>query len=443
MNILMQNILEILVTFIESVLFFYYIIHRIAPGKYFRIGTAFFLTAMTVTTSILNYYNVNANISLFAALAFEILFTFCFMKGTVTEKLAWGCFYRMMDLFAEGLTFLLLDIITNYSSSTLMTTYPMRYILCAVYLILLAAFTFVISHIQRGSISLPHWILPLFVFLIVIGILAVESLLDVIIYLDSIENYTQNDTLYRAIWIFLSILLFILLLIFYLNHLYQRNLKLLEIQQAQQIEEHQYELVSNNVQMLRVWKHDSRQHLSVIEKLISSENYEDAITYIHDINQDFVKTQFGIFTGNSILDAVISTKIISIRRYDIKFEHSIYLPEFMPFDHLSLSSLMGNLFDNAITACSQVEDTSKRYILLTIKPHQNSLSIRMENSSTGRYRYDIDHQLCSTKPSPNHGIGLRRIQEISESASGFCQIDPKPDKFTVTIVVPLKVSAER
>ena len=103
MNILMQNILEILVTFIESVLFFYYIIHRIAPGKYFRIGTAFFLTAMTVTTSILNYYNVNANISLFAALAFEILFTFCFMKGTVTEKLAWGCFYRMMDLFAEGL----------------------------------------------------------------------------------------------------------------------------------------------------------------------------------------------------------------------------------------------------------------------------------------------------------------------------------------------------
>ena len=439
MNTVFQQCFEIFVSSIEIGLFFFYIFKRLTPSKNFKKGAfgGFFL--FITVLSILNYRNVASYLSLFIALAIELLFTLRFTTGTLTEKLFWGCSYRIIDLFAESLTFLFLDIITNYSSSALMTTYPMRYILCILYLILLSTFTILITHLKKSNVALPRWILPAFVLLIIVGIVAVEALLDVIIYFDDINDHSQNDILYGSIWIFLFIFVFILLLIVYTNELYKKNIRLLEEQRIQQIEKQQFELFSNTVQVLRVWKHDSKQHFSVIHELIRNKKYEDAATYINTINEDFETSQFGIFTGNSVLDAVISTKLISIRENEIQFSHSIYLPKTLPFNNIALTSLMGNLFDNAITACMQIADVSKRYISLTIKPHQHSLSIYIENSSNGQYRYDREHHLQTTKNEPHHGIGLRRIREISEDANGFCLIQPGADKFIVTVVVPLDV----
>lgn len=440
MDIICQRSFEIFVTSVEVGLFFYYISKRLAPAKHFRtIALGVFLLIVSLST-VLNFLQVTSYLTLLIGLVSEILFTILCTKGTFSEKLFWGCSYRIIDLFAESLTFLLLDLITTYSSSTLMTTYPLRYILCTVYLILLSTFTILITHLKKVNVLLPRWILPTFVLLIIVGVVAVEALLDVIIYFDTLNDYSQNHILYCSIWIFLFIFIFLLLLIVYINELYKKNMKLMDEQRIQQIEKQQFESFSNTIQVLRVWKHDSRQHFSVINELIGNEKYEDAITYIHNMNDDFETSQFGIFTGNSVLDAVISTKLIAIRENSIQFSHSIYLPKNLPFNNISLSSLMGNLFDNAITACLQIEDVSKRYISLTIKPHQNSLSIYIENSSNGQYRYNREHTLQTTKEEPNHGIGLRRIREISEDANGFCQIQPEADKFIVTVVVPLNAS---
>ena len=62
----------------------------------------------------------------------------------------------------------------------------------------------------------------------------------------------------------------------------------------------------------------------------------------------------------------------------------------------------------------------------------------MENSSTGDYIKDKKGKLKTSKKTDiiNHGIGLKRIEEIVEQANGFVTLNPSNDKFEVMIQLP-------
>lgn len=82
-------------------------------------------------------------------------------------------------------------------------------------------------------------------------------------------------------------------------------------------------------------------------------------------------------------------------------------------------------------------------IRLYMKPFHNMLSVKITNTSDGFYRTDSRNQLLSRKAENDitnnmeHGIGLRRIQDIVERHSGIMEILPEKDMFTVSILIPL------
>lgn len=124
----------------------------------------------------------------------------------------------------------------------------------------------------------------------------------------------------------------------------------------------------------------------------------------------------------------------------IHTENIIYLPEEIPLSDVEICSLLGNLYDNAIEGCMRAND---KRIRLYMKPFHNMLSVKITNTSDGFYRTDSRNQLLSRKAENDitnnmeHGIGLRRIQDIVERHSGIMEILPEKDMFTVSILIPL------
>lgn len=437
-NTLLQNSFEVLVTFIEISFFYYYIFHRFPAKKKPPFPWQLFLSAQLIVTFILNYYTVSSYLTLSLALLLELTFTFFWMEGTYTEKLFWGCLYRIIDLVADSMVFFVLDLFGgSYGANDIITTYPVRYIICSIYLVILATFTILITHIKWKRIALPIWLLPSFSVLVIFSIIAVEFLLDILIYLNSLKDYSQDRLLYTAILIFLFVCVFLLVLIVYINYIYRNNIQLMEEQQIYKLEHQQLELIQNTSEALRIWKHDLHHHLSAISGLLSAGKSEDAAAYVQHISNNFENLSLGVFTGNQMIDAILSAKLVPIQQAEITFTRTIYLPNTLPLDDISIISLLGNLLDNAITARLLIPDKEKRYISLSIKPFQDTLTICIENSSTGDYRYDKNNALQSTKAEALHGMGLKRVQEISESINGFCEIEAEADKFTVTVVLPL------
>ena len=76
-------------------------------------------------------------------------------------------------------------------------------------------------------------------------------------------------------------------------------------------------------------------------------------------------------SGNSILDAILTDKILQLSNTDIKFEHTVLLPENFNIDNVDLTIIIGNLLDNAIEACNKVENSNNLFIDFSIMPKLN------------------------------------------------------------------------
>jgi histidine kinase-, DNA gyrase B-, and HSP90-like ATPase len=105
---------------------------------------------------------------------------------------------------------------------------------------------------------------------------------------------------------------------------------------------------------------------------------------------------------------------------------------------MDLCSLISNLLDNAIEANCKL-DMTKRRLQIEIKPYNNMLLLFISNSSNGIYLYGGNGNLLTTKTSNKneHGIGIKRINEIVKKYNGIIEFDPGTEIFSVSILFPL------
>ncbi|MPM25618.1 hypothetical protein SDC9_72115 [bioreactor metagenome] len=144
-----------------------------------------------------------------------------------------------------------------------------------------------------------------------------------------------------------------------------------------------------------------------------------------------------MLSGNRVMDAVISLRMMEAKRSFIRFETKLVLPERIPLSDVIFASLVGNLLDNAVEACKKLPEED-REIQFEIRPWKQMLYIYCANSSDGAYQLGTRGVLLTTKQSSGHGIGVRRMREIVEQTGGTCQFEPEDKRFTVSIMIPLE-----
>lgn len=348
-------------------------------------------------------------------------------------------------IFSDSVTFQLGALLTNFSASDRLYEPPISIVMTWLYFFICFICVFLLTRKKGQDFTFPWYFFLILTIIILLGIGAVELLLDLLLLLDN-GSLLIERILFFSISVIFLILIFTILLIRYIGNLYQKNLILAEENQLKQFEQQQFELLNNANQMLRSWKHDFHNHLAAIRTLMEHKEYQEAQSYLNTITQDLNKNSWQVRTGNSIIDAVLTSKLPRIQDDNIEFIHSIFLPDTLPLGSIELTSLLGNLMDNAIDACGQIpqnnnanniQEAGKRYIHLEIKPYNQCLFLDITNSSTGKYRYNLSHTLISTKKRPEHGIGLKRIEKIVSEADGFLQITPETESFHVNILLPL------
>jgi len=117
------------------------------------------------------------------------------------------------------------------------------------------------------------------------------------------------------------------------------------------------------------------------------------------------------------------------------------VPDSFPLDSVELSSLLGNIWNNAIEAGEKLLsfDIGKQpYIYFYIKPYQHMILIHIENNFDGEIKRNKNHEIISTKSEKNHGLGLPRIKSIIENSGGVLQITSENNIFSVHIMLPDK-----
>lgn len=195
-----------------------------------------------------------------------------------------------------------------------------------------------------------------------------------------------------------------------------------------------YDAMLSVSEKIRQWQHDQKNHYMIINNMIQNGNYRDALKYINNLDDNLDNSVFNsVNTGNPVIDAVLSQKLQTINDGQIEFDYSIFIPDNFSLPQVTFSSILCNIFDNAIEACARLP-VGNRKIMFSIKPHGKMILIELTNSSNGRYLYN--NGILQSSKNSRHGLGLTILKELVEESGGFCTYMPSPDEFTVKIVLP-------
>lgn len=226
-----------------------------------------------------------------------------------------------------------------------------------------------------------------------------------------------------GIMIFSSIVLFLVLYLFYGNQ--NNNLK-----------ESMKNLEELNTK-LRAQRHDYLNHLQVIYGLMELEEYEEAKKYMQPVFKDIMKVSKALKTKQPAVNALLQAKMEAAEKEEIDFYMEIRSDlKAIAIEPWDLCKILGNLIDNGITALKEKEgerqlhvemweDREKYYFDI----YNNGPMIPKEN------RELIFRQGFTTKKEEGHGMGLSIISRIIKENDGKITLfsDEKRTSFQVEI----------
>lgn len=185
----------------------------------------------------------------------------------------------------------------------------------------------------------------------------------------------------------------------------------------------------------RAYKHDMENHLLCIDALLDMGDVPAARDYIHAMHGKTKHMDGGfIYTGNRVLDALITDKIRIAKNIGIEVTKMIAVDREIEMDPLDCCILFGNAMDNAIEACQRIE-SGPRQIELQLKITGNMLHVQLRNTSQHEPIIDKDGIKSSKMDNECHGFGLKNIKKVVENYEGVWEIQQKEGWFTLSCLL--------
>lgn len=200
--------------------------------------------------------------------------------------------------------------------------------------------------------------------------------------------------------------------------------------------EKQVREIQNMYRQVRGWRHDYRNHIQNMKTQLSEGNYEGLDSYLSQLSDDLDTVDTVIKTGNVMADAILNSKLNTAAKLNINLNVKANIPENIILSDVELCSLLGNMLDNAVEACSRLPET-ERFIRIYIGRLKGQLYISVQNSA-GKLRREKGVFL-STKEG-EHGYGLFRIDRVAKKYGGFVNRQNEEGVFATEITLPLKTA---
>ncbi|MBU5676258.1 GHKL domain-containing protein [Alkaliphilus sp. MSJ-5] len=203
------------------------------------------------------------------------------------------------------------------------------------------------------------------------------------------------------------------------------------------------EHIQDVIQTLRAQRHDFNNYVSTIYGLIHLGKLEEAKKYILNLSKDVVDLNEIVNVYHPVVGAVLNMKKEKAARSKIDFNVDVDIPTKLPFDFVDLSTILGNLLDNAIEACEKIPHLSPK-VDIKIYMKDIHMIIKIENSKSDKVIYGNDklRRFVTTKvDKENHGLGLMNVRKAVNKYNGVIKIQDKGTEFLVDIALPVKENA--
>ncbi|MCM1171875.1 MAG: GHKL domain-containing protein [Clostridium sp.] len=169
------------------------------------------------------------------------------------------------------------------------------------------------------------------------------------------------------------------------------------------------------------FRHDVKNHMTIIRELIQNGRTEAALQYMGDAELLMSDMSFSVNTNNPILDILLANKLGLAASRKIHTQCSLSVPYPSKINDIDFCIVLSNALDNAISACERMEDDAQKFIHISGKVQGSFLMIEISNSYTG-------------KKAVNRGTGIANIEAIAEKYQGAMDIKTDGKVFTLSVL---------
>ena len=249
--------------------------------------------------------------------------------------------------------------------------------------------------------------------------------------------YNQTNFL-GFLWSIVCIVFFFLF-IWLSKTIYKKNVyeKEKDMMNLHMIEQEKYiKLVVEKDMDMRRFRHDVKEHMSIVYKYMEDSAYEEGKEYIRKMYDVFSDSQVIRYIGINAVDAIISEKKRQMDEKGIVFNMKPSICEFPTrLEIYDMCTMFSNIITNGIEACDILEGDDK-YVDISVSIYEGRVLISESNKLKRAVAFDEAGNPISTKEDKNkHGFGSKNIRAVVEKYGGELRYHIENDMFTIEIIL--------
>lgn len=213
-----------------------------------------------------------------------------------------------------------------------------------------------------------------------------------------------------------------------------------ELQSFMYMQKEQYDYQLQQSVVIRRFKHDLTNHIGVLRELMNQKKLEEAREYIDTIWNVQDEFELKIHTGDSFLDVIMNYYLYIATKENIKFTVSGKVTTIFYIEMFDITTLMGNVLQNAIEASKK---TNVPKIRVELIEHKTEIFVSVSNSVVEKVNTNNNYLKTSKKDKANHGFGFKNIIAAVEKYQGEYYMDSFVENgepiFKISIAIPKEI----
>ncbi len=307
------------------------------------------------------------------------------------------------------------------------------YILIAIKLI-----TFVIALVVTKFIKVKNGeSIPLLYWISIVSI-PIATLYVLLIFLST--NNLNRQQIIRVV----SVMMFINFIVFYLYDkiifVMDSIVKQREFESQSEYYKNELELIKNNMEHFNKFKHDLKNHLVMKEALIKNGSEVKYENYLDDLLDEIDFHQKYCDSGNVDLDCIINYKLEEIEKLNVDIDVKINIPDSLDISTYTITTILGNLLDNAIAGLKTTNNSRK--IIININYNKKVLLIEINNTFDGEIKELNGKILSSKRKNMSNGIGIDRVRNEVAKYNGDMFMSTTANMFCVSVIMDIKIKQD-
>lgn len=192
-----------------------------------------------------------------------------------------------------------------------------------------------------------------------------------------------------------------------------------------------YERVIENYRASHTFWHDLKNQYLVIENYLKNKEYDKAEEYMRKLRLTVSESLLIHWTNIDVLDILIDCKQKEAQSQGIRMEVLADRIS-MKLSEQELVSLFGNLFDNAIEACKEMEE-GEQWIRIAIRRIREMTFIKVTNPCIERPGMMTGGVLPARRGGRYRGFGISSIKSVVDRHGGGMSMDYNAGEFSVEL----------